>query len=66
MREFLSRAEQRRADAVRSRLESTQPCAKCDHAKRMHDTGWDAAGCMAGDCSCRGFEPKVILSQEVS
>jgi len=35
-------------------------CANCPHALRMHDTGWDAAGCMAGDCNCRSFKPKAL------
>lgn len=36
-----------------------QPCGDCGHALSIHDTGWDAAGCMVGDCSCRTYcEPK--------
>ena len=31
-------------------------CAKCGHPKSSHDTGWDAAGCMVGVCTCRCWE----------
>jgi len=31
-------------------------CAKCGHPKSMHDTGWDAAGCMVDVCTCRCWE----------
>lgn len=28
-------------------------CKRCGHAKSMHDTGWDASGCMQAGCSCQ-------------
>ena len=37
-----------------------QPCGDCGHALSIHDTGWDAAGCMVNECSCRFYcEPKA-------
>lgn len=31
-------------------------CASCQHPWSLHDTGWDAAGCMAADChGCNAF-----------
>jgi hypothetical protein len=53
----MTRTEQRLAEATRARLEAGQPCETCDHSKSAHDTGWDAAGCMAAGCGCRSFVP---------
>lgn len=30
------------------------PCS-CGHPHSLHDTGWDAAGCMHQSCSCRSY-----------
>jgi hypothetical protein len=32
-----------------------RPCQSCGHDYWSHDTGWDAVGCMMGDCLCRSF-----------
>jgi len=43
-----------------SETPTKQPCGDCGHALSIHDTGWDAAGCMVNECSCRSYcEPKA-------
>jgi type II secretory pathway component GspD/PulD (secretin) len=43
-----------------SETPTMQPCGDCGHALSIHDTGWDAAGCMVNECSCRSYcEPKA-------
>jgi hypothetical protein len=34
-------------------------CSRCPHPKASHDTGWDAAWCMAARCSCNHFEAQA-------
>ena len=35
-------------------------CARCDHLRSDHDTGWDAAGCMIAMCVCQTYlSPKL-------
>jgi hypothetical protein len=40
-----------------------KPTCKCGHAYSMHDTGWDASGCMASQCSCRAYFPPNALKE---
>ena len=45
----------------RGTAEATKPgdCMACGHSKGIHDTGWDAAGCMVLTCFCRSYvEPR--------
>jgi len=44
-----------------------KPCGDCGHPLFIHDTGWDAAGCMVNECSCRSYcEPKAAPVQAMS
>ena len=41
------------------------PCA-CGHPHSLHDTGWDAAGCMHRACSCRSYVEANPAVQKVA